>query len=106
MPRRAAEGTLLGNRLQGDQMPQFERERDRLGWRQWGAAAIVGAALFLVGNTGVAWAELHVSTGVSSLVIATIPLWMAFFDRVACGQRLGRAALIGLGVGFAGAALL
>jgi drug/metabolite transporter (DMT)-like permease len=83
-----------------------DRERDRLGWRQWGAAAIVGAALFLVGNTGVAWAELHVSTGVASLVIATIPLWMAFFDRVACGQRLGRTALVGLGVGFAGAALL
>ena len=83
-----------------------DREDDRPRARQWGAAAVVGAALFLAGNTGVAWAETRVDTGVASLVIATIPLWMAIFDRVACGERLGRPALLGLGVGFAGAALL
>jgi drug/metabolite transporter (DMT)-like permease len=83
-----------------------DRDSDRPRARQWGAAVVVGAALFLAGNTGVAWAETRVDTGVASLVIATIPLWMAIFDRIACGERLGRVALLGLGVGFAGAALL
>ena len=83
-----------------------EREGDRPGARQWGAAAVVGAALFLAGNTGVAWAETRVDTGIASLVIATVPLWMALFDRVACGQRLGPTSVAGLIVGFAGASLL
>ena len=57
---------------------------------KWAAATVVGAALFLVGNAGVAWAEKRVDTGVASLIIAAVPLWMALFDRVACGQRLSR----------------
>jgi drug/metabolite transporter (DMT)-like permease len=83
-----------------------DRRNDRPGLRQWAAAAIVGGALFLAGNTGVAWAETRVDTGVASLVIATMALWMALFDRIAYGQRLSRLTLLGLGVGFAGAALL
>jgi len=79
---------------------------DRPGWRQWRAAAIVGVALLVLGNTGVAWAETRVDTGIASLVIATIPLWMALFDRAAYGQRLTRTAVSGLLVGLAGAGLL
>jgi drug/metabolite transporter (DMT)-like permease len=83
-----------------------DRTGDRPGARQWLAAAVVGALLFLVGNTGVAWAEQRVATGTASLVIATVPLWMALFDRVGYGQRLSRNAVLGLVLGFAGAALL
>jgi len=83
-----------------------DRAGDRPGRREWLAAVVVGAALFLGGNTGVAWAEQRVDIGVSSLVIATIPLWIAVFDRVATGQRLTRLGALGLAVGFAGAALL
>ena len=83
-----------------------DTEGDRPGRRQWVAAALVGAGLFLVGNAGVAWAEKRVDTGVASLIIAAVPLWMALFDRVACGQRLSRTALAGLAVGFGGVALL
>ena len=83
-----------------------ERAEDRPGRRQWLAAAVIGALLFVGGNAGVAWAEKRVDTGVSSLVIATIPLWIAVFDRIATGQRLTRLGGLGLAVGFAGAALL
>ena len=83
-----------------------DRAGDRPGRREWVAAAVVGAALFVVGNAGVAWAETRVDTGVASLIIAAVPLWMAFFDRVACGQRLTRQAVVGLAVGFGGVALL
>jgi drug/metabolite transporter (DMT)-like permease len=79
---------------------------DRPGKREWAAAAVVGALLFLVGNAGVAWAEKRVDTGIASLIIAAVPLWMALFDRAVCGQRLSRTAVIGLGIGFAGVALL
>ena len=83
-----------------------DRTGDRPGPRQWLAAGVVGALLFLVGNAGVAWAEQRVASGTASLVIATIPLWMALFDRVGYGQRLSRNSVVGLVLGFAGAALL
>lgn len=83
-----------------------DRQGDRPDRRQWLAAAVIGAALFVVGNAGVAWAEKRVDTGVASLLIAAVPLWMALFDRVACGQRLTRTAVAGLAMGFGGVALL
>jgi drug/metabolite transporter (DMT)-like permease len=83
-----------------------DRENDRPGRKQWAAAALVGGLLLVSANGLLSWAEQRVDSGVSSLVIATVPLWMALFDRVACGQRLGRSAVGGLVVGLAGAALL
>jgi len=86
------------------------RRGDRVGdpptRRQWLAATVIGAALFVGGNGGVAWAEKRVDTGIASLLIAAVPLWMALFDRVACGQRLSRTAVTGLALGFGGVALL
>ena len=79
---------------------------DRIGWRQWAAAAVVGGLLFVGGNSLVAWSETRVDTGIAALLIAAVPLWMALFDRAANGQRLSRPALTGLLVGFGGVALL
>ena len=83
-----------------------DREQDRPGRRQWLAAAVIGGLLFVGGNGGVAWAEKRVDTGIASLLIAAVPLWMALFDRAVCGQRLTRAAVTGLALGFGGVALL
>jgi drug/metabolite transporter (DMT)-like permease len=85
---------------------QGDREGDRPGRKQWLAAAVTGVPLFVVGNAGVAWAEKRVDTGIASLIIAAVPLWMALFDRVACGQRLTRTGAGGLVLGFGGVALL
>ena len=82
------------------------RGRARPTARQWGAAAIVGAALLLVGNGGVAWAETRIESGLAALIVAIIPLWVALMDRVFFGRRLSPLALLGLVVGFAGVALL
>jgi drug/metabolite transporter (DMT)-like permease len=79
---------------------------DRPTGRHWLAAAVIGAALLVGGNGLLAWAQLRVDSGTSSLVIATVPLWMAVLDRLFFGQRLGRTAIVGLVVGLAGAALL
>jgi drug/metabolite transporter (DMT)-like permease len=74
--------------------------------RQWGSAAIVGAALLLVGNGGVAWAETRLESGLAALIVAIIPLWIALMDRVFFGRRLSKSAIVGLVIGFAGVALL
>jgi len=79
---------------------------DRVGRRQWLAAAVVGGLLFVGGNGLVAWSETRVDTGIAALLIAAVPLWMALFDRVANGQGLSRSALLGLLLGFSGVALL
>src|SRR5918995_1226657 len=74
--------------------------------REWRAAAIVGAALLLVGNGGVAWAETRLESGLAALIVAIIPLWVALMDRIFFGRRLSASALVGLVVGFGGVALL
>jgi drug/metabolite transporter (DMT)-like permease len=74
--------------------------------REWGAAAIVGAALLLLGNGGVAWAETRLESGFAALIVAIIPLWVALMDRVFFGRRLSPVAIGGLVAGFAGVALL
>src|SRR4029079_707737 len=78
------------------------RGRARPTARQWGAAAIVGAALLLVGNGGVAWAETRIESGLAALIVAIIPLWVAVLDRAFFGRRLSPTALAGLVVGFGG----
>jgi drug/metabolite transporter (DMT)-like permease len=82
------------------------RGRARPTLREWGAAAIVGAALLLVGNGGVAWAETRLESGLAALIVAILPLWVALMDRLFFGRRLSPAAIVGLVVGFAGVALL
>src|SRR5438067_9694881 len=83
-----------------------ERDRDRLGASQWGAALLIGAALLLGGNGGVILAEQYAPTGVVALLVATAPLWMAIIDRVAFGRRLPPFVIVGLVVGFGGVAFL
>src|ERR671931_438951 len=82
------------------------RGRARPTAREWRAAAIVGAALLLVGNGGVAWAETRLDSGFAALIVAIIPLYVALMDRIFFGRRLSPVAIAGLVIGFAGVALL
>jgi drug/metabolite transporter (DMT)-like permease len=82
------------------------RGRPRPTWREWRAAAIVGAALLLAGNGGVAWAETRLDSGLAALIVAIVPLWLALLDRLVFGRRLSPPAMLGLVVGFCGVALL
>lgn len=79
---------------------------DRPGRRQWVAAAIIGSALLLGGNGAVAWSERTTPSGLVALIIALVPLWMAFLDAVVLGRRPRPQVALGLLMGFAGAALL
>jgi drug/metabolite transporter (DMT)-like permease len=80
---------------------------DRPTPRHWLSAFLVAVPMLAVGNAAVGWAEhASVDTGTASLIIASVPLWMALLDRFVYGQRLARVAVAGLAVGFAGVGLL
>jgi drug/metabolite transporter (DMT)-like permease len=75
--------------------------------KQWRSAAIVGGLLLLVGNGAVVWAELTVPTGVVSLIVATVPIWMVLFEWIRTrGVRPRNVVFAGLGLGLVGIALL
>jgi drug/metabolite transporter (DMT)-like permease len=74
--------------------------------RQWIAATIVGGFLLLGGNGGVVWAEQRVSSGVASLLVATVPLWIVLFEWTQGGKRPGVGTAAGVVLGLAGLAIL
>jgi drug/metabolite transporter (DMT)-like permease len=78
----------------------------RLGRREWAAAAIVGGLLLFVDTGGIAWAEQRVASGLTALLVATVPLFSAVLDRTFFGIRLSLGALAGIATGLLGVALL
>ena len=75
--------------------------------RDWATLAVVGLFLLAGGNTMVVWAEQFTPSGVASLFVVTVALWMAVFDAaLPGGGRLSWRAIVGLLVGLAGTALL
>ena len=68
--------------------------------------AVVGVALLLGGNGLVSVGEdKGVPSGLAALIIASVPLWVVVFRRLA-RERIGRATPLWIAVGFAGVALL
>jgi drug/metabolite transporter (DMT)-like permease len=70
--------------------------------RAWASAAVIGTGLLAVGTGAVAWAELHLDSGLVALIVAMVPLWLAVLDRT----QLSRLAVLGLALGFGGVAAL
>lgn len=83
-----------------------DRAGDRPKAAQWKGAAVVALFMMFGGNGGIVWAERTIPSGMAGLAIATVPLWMVAIDRVVLGHRQPRMVVIGLAVGFVGAALL
>jgi drug/metabolite transporter (DMT)-like permease len=102
----AARFLVAGAILYGFAVRRGDTRGDRPTARHWTAAAIVGGALLLAGNGGVALSEERIDSGVAALLVATIPLWMAVLDRVLYGRGLAWTALLGLVIGLGGVALL
>jgi len=73
----------------------------------WGTTAVIGALLISVGNGALVWAEQRVPTGLSSLLVATVPIWMVLLDWAwGRGRRPSRWVMAGITLGFTGLALL
>jgi drug/metabolite transporter (DMT)-like permease len=94
-----AGGLLYGwSRLRGAPAP-------KLG--QWKPAFILGSLLFLQGNGMVAWSEQRISTGLTALLLTTIPLWMTVIGRFSRGgSPLTGRVVFGLILGVLGVIVL
>jgi drug/metabolite transporter (DMT)-like permease len=69
--------------------------------------ALVGLALVTVANGIVVWAEQYVPSGLTAVIVAMLPFWMAAIQAVLPrGERIGVRGLLGLVIGFAGLVVL
>jgi len=72
---------------------------------EWRHAAIIGTMLLFVGNGSVSWASQRVSSGLTSVLVATVPLWLVLCEAWQ-GKRPRVAQIVGVIVGLIGVALL
>jgi drug/metabolite transporter (DMT)-like permease len=72
--------------------------------RELASCALVGC-LLPGANAVLFFAERDVPTGLASLLIASVPLWLVLL-RLAAHERMSTTTLVGVGVGFAGVAVL
>lgn len=86
--------------------PAADGKPDRLGAKQWGAAAIIGLALPFGGNGLVSVAEQRIPSGTAAVVVATVPIWAALIAAALGRERLTLNHVAGLALGFAGVAAL
>ena len=77
------------------------------GWlAQWAGMAVVGTMLLAFGNGGVSYAERTLPSGLTALLVASVPLWMALADWVINGRRIRLGGWLALAIGLAGVAVL
>ena len=73
----------------------------------WRAAIVTGALLLFIGNGGLSWAEQTVPSGIASLLVASVSLWLVIVDWLRPGGvKPVPRVVMGLLMGFAGLALL
>jgi drug/metabolite transporter (DMT)-like permease len=96
--------TIAGALLAGYLLARGERLPPRSRWR---GIALMAFLLLGLGNGGVVVAELWVPSGLTAVLVATSPFWMAAVEgSLRDGERLTRTAAVGLIVGFAGIVVL
>jgi drug/metabolite transporter (DMT)-like permease len=76
----------------------------RLSRAAFASCALIGC-LLPGANAVLFYAERDVPTGLASLIIASVPLWVVVL-RLILGERVPTPVLAGVGVGFAGVAIL
>jgi drug/metabolite transporter (DMT)-like permease len=99
--RHAVAGALLGTWL----LVRRRRGALRVGRAEVAGAALVGALLLAGGNGLVVLAERTVPSGLTALIVASVPLWIVVF-RLVAGDRIRASLMVGVLAGFAGVALL
>lgn len=76
-------------------------------WRAWPALGVLGVLLVGLGNGAVVWAEQTVPSGLTAVLVATVPFWMVGTEALAPdGEAVAGRSLLGLAIGFCGILLL
>ena len=65
-----------------------------------------GFLLWIGGNGLVVWAEQQVNSGIAALVVATVPIWVAFLDSIMDSQVPTLKVILSLIIGFLGIFIL
>ena len=69
----------------------------------WRSAGVIGMLLLVLGNGAVTWAEQTVPSGITSLLVCTVPLWMVMLDWAFFGGgRPSPGVMAGVVVGLVG----
>ncbi len=75
--------------------------------RDLGMLALIGILILGIGNMGVVWAEQYLPSGLASLLVAVVPLYVALIEAVLPrGERLQMLGWVGVAIGFLGLLLL
>lgn len=79
----------------------------RASLRDWRTSLIVGACLLVGGNGGVTLAEQYVSSGLASVMVATVPIYIALLAwAMGTAPRPAPIVWLGLAGGFIGVGIL
>ncbi len=97
---------IAGSVLIGWSLAREGRAVARPSAREWRDSAIVGALLLGGGMGMVAFGEQTVPSGITALLIALMPVWVAILGRLFLDERLPRLAVLGIVIGFGGVAIL
>lgn len=73
---------------------------------EWKNAAIVGALMMLFTNGLIVWAEQQVPSAIASVLVATVPLWIALIGYITKQQKANAGSLVGIALGLCGIAVL
>ncbi|WP_420449085.1 EamA family transporter [Candidatus Palauibacter sp.] len=74
---------------------------------EWKAATISGVFMVVGGNGLVCWAELYVPSGLTALLVATVPLWLVAIARLGPDREVARPLeILGLLFGLGGVVVL
>jgi drug/metabolite transporter (DMT)-like permease len=96
--------TIAGALLAGYLAVRGERLPDRSGWA---SAALLGFLLLGIGNGAVAWAEQWVPSGLTAVIVASSPFWMAGMESLRSdGEQFTTRLVAGFAVGYSGILLL
>lgn len=118
--------TYLGIRVAIETLPPFLHSGVRflisglilMGWqraagqpmptnKQWLSASIIGSLLLLGGNGLVSWAEQFIPSGITALIVATVPMFLVLGEAIRPkGIKPNWQGVVGLLLGFAGVFIL
>jgi drug/metabolite transporter (DMT)-like permease len=85
----------------------FTGRRIRLTRKDALLLAVIGVLLLTGGNMGLAYSEQYIPSGLSALIVAVVPLWVALIEGfILRGERLKGRGWLGLALGLVGLVVL